>query len=261
MKVGVSTASLFGREYNEDALLTLDKIGAGVAEIFLESFCEYKEDYARLLKSRLGNLKVHSIHTLNTHYEPQLFSSNDRSYNDAVKIFEDVLKCAKILDAENNTFHGRIRIKRANFSNYEETGNYFNKLDNLAKGYGVSVCLENVEWAMYNQVGYFKKLMPYAPNLRACLDIKQARLSGYDYRGYLDEMAPRLNTVHISDYDENGKIVLPGKGLFDFEKLINELVEIDFNGAILIEVYKDSYRNIEELGDSLEYVRNIIKRG
>lgn len=261
MKVGVSTASLFGREYNEDALVTLDKLGAGVVEIFLESFCEYKEEYAKLLKSRLGGLKVHSVHTLNTHYEPQLFSSNDRSYSDAIKIFEDVLKCAKILEAPNNTFHGRIRIKRANFSNYEETGNYFNKMDDLSKKYGVSVCLENVEWAMYNQVGYFGKLMPYAPNLRACLDIKQARLSGYDYTGYLNEMAPRLNTVHVSDYDENGKIVLPGKGLFDFEKLIDELYVVNFDGAILIEVYKDSYRDLDELASSLEYMRNFIKRG
>lgn len=261
MKVGVSTASLYNRQYNEDALVTLDKIGADVVEIFLESFCEYNDAFATLLKSRLGNLKVHSVHTLNTHYEPQLFSANERSYRDAVGILKNVLSCAHILNAQFYTFHGRIRIKHSNFSNYEETGKYFNKIIELAEPLGVKVCLENVEWAMYNHVGYFDALKPYSEELCACLDIKQARLSGYDYTGYLNEMAPRLKTVHISDYDENGKILLPGKGLFDFEKLIGELYAVGFDGAILIEVYNESFRTIDEMAESLSYIKNLVKRG
>ncbi len=261
MNVGISTASLFGREYNEEALVTFENLGIEVCEIFLESFCEYTTEYANLLKSKLSKVKVHSIHTLNTHFEPQLFSRNDRSYNDAYRIFEGVLKCAKILDAKNYIFHGRIRTKRANFSNYEETGNFFNKLTDLSKTYGVEVNLENVEWAMNNHVGYFEALKPYSKDLRACLDIKQARLSGYDYHGYLNEMADRLNTVHISDYDSDGKIVLPGKGLFDFEKFIGELNSVNFNGAILLEVYNDSFKTLDQLVESLEYIKNLVKRG
>ncbi len=261
MNVGVSTASLFLREYNEDALPLLDSIGAEVVEIFLESFCEYKEDFAKLLKSRLGNLKVHSVHSINTHYEPELFSKHERSYGDAINIFKDVLNCAKILGAKNNTFHGRIRIKRANYSNYEETGERFNALIDIAKDYGVDVCLENVQWAMYSEAGYFNNLKKFSPKLRTCLDIKQARLSGYDYTEYLTEMSDRLNTVHISDYDQDGKILLPGKGLFDFEKLIGELYKANFGGALIIEVYKDSYKTIDEIAESLQYIRNLVKRG
>ena len=95
MQAGVSTASLFLRETNEDALVVLDKIDAKVVEIFLESFCEYTDDFARLLKSRLGNLRVHSVHTLNTHFEPELFSLNDRAYSDAHSVYQRVLSVAK----------------------------------------------------------------------------------------------------------------------------------------------------------------------
>ncbi len=261
MNVGISTASLFNKEFNEDALPIIDKMGAEVVEIFLESFCEYTVEFANLLKSRLGNLKVHSVHTINTNYEPQLFTSNPRSYNDAILTFESVIKSAAILGAKNNTFHGRIRIKTGRYDNYEDTGKYFNILIDKAKARGVNVCLENVEWAMYNHAGYFEKLKPFSPDLKACLDIKQARLSGYDYRDYLKEMADRLETVHISDYNENGKILLPGKGLFDFERLIGELNNVNFKGAIILEVYNNSYGSYDELAESLNYIKNLVKRG
>ncbi len=261
MNVGISTASLFNRAFNEDALPIIDRMGADVVEIFLESFCEYTVEFATLLKSRLGNLKVHSVHTVNTNYEPQLFSSNPRSYNDAIETFESVIKAANILNAKNNTFHGRIRIKTGRYDNYEDTGKFFNILIDKAEVYGVNVCLENVHWAMYNYAGYLKEIKPYSPKLKTCLDIKQARLSGYDYREYLKEMADSLQTVHISDYNSDGKILLPGKGIFDFEKLIGELNQVNFNGAIIIEVYNNSYDSYEELATSLEYIKNLVKRG
>ena len=47
MEIGVSTASLFKRKFNEDALLTLNEIDARVCEIFLCSYQEYTEDFAK----------------------------------------------------------------------------------------------------------------------------------------------------------------------------------------------------------------------
>ena len=46
MEIGISTASLFGRYYNEDALPILDEIDARVVEVFLETYCEYEESFA-----------------------------------------------------------------------------------------------------------------------------------------------------------------------------------------------------------------------
>ena len=263
MQAGVSTASLFLRETNEDALVVLNKIDAKVVEIFLESFCEYTDDFANLLKSRLNNLKVHSVHTLNTHFEPELFSLNDRAYQDAHKTFLNVLSVAKILDAKNYTFHGQIRLKRnaKAFTNYAYTGGVFDKLSREAKEFGVNLCLENVEWAIYSPAGYFSQIKPYAKQLSTCLDIKQARLAGFDYKDYLAEMQGTLKTVHISDYDADGKILLPGKGIFDFKKLISDLNDAKYDGPLIIEVYTDSFKDLEEVGESLEYIRKLIKEG
>ena len=112
MEIGISTASLFKRQFNEDALVTLNKLDARVCEIFLGTYSEYTESFARLLKERQGSLKVHSIHTLNTHFEPQLFAQSERALKDAYLIFENCLKTAKLLGATCYTLHGIARFKK-----------------------------------------------------------------------------------------------------------------------------------------------------
>lgn len=258
MEIGVSTATLFLREFNENAVKVLDEIDARVTEVFLGSFREYKNSFAELIKSNLGNLKVHSVHTLNTHFEPQLFTVNERAKADAVAIFEEVLGSAKILGAKNYTMHGLIKFKRGvRFDKYADYASVFNQLCDLTEKYGVELTLENVEWALYNQVGFFRCVKPLVKNLKTCLDVKQARISGYDYRDYLDEMGETVNTVHLSDVDDLEKVVLPGKGNFDFKELFSRLKDKGFKGNMFIEVYKESFNDYDELKQSLEFLRNI----
>lgn len=258
MEIGVSTASLFKREYNEDALATLNEIDARVCEIFLSTYCEYTEEFANLLKSRKGNLIVHSIHTLNTHFEPQLFGDNPRAIDDAYKIMGDCLNLAKTLDAHYYTLHGIARFKKnARYEDYENIGKKFDKLVNFCKNFNVELCLENVEWAYYNHVGFYKKISEYCRNLKTCLDIKQARISGDSYKDYLSEMGSSLKTVHLSDVKDDGSICLPGKGVFDFGDLFARLADVGFSGDMLIEVYTNDYKDISEIKDSLTYLRDL----
>lgn len=262
MEIGISTASLFGRYYNEDALPLLEQIDARVAEVFLETYSEYTQSFARLLKERKGNLRVHSIHTLNTHFEPQLFSDCDRTRKDAVDIYESCLKSAEILGATCYTLHGKARFKKGiEYNDYEQIGGYMSVICDLAKKYGVDLCLENVEWAYYNKIGFFKNVKKYCKNLCSCLDVKQARVSGYDYKNYIEEMGDSLRTVHLSDVDENGRIALPTKdGCFDFEELFSILSYNGFKGNCLIEVYKDNFQTLDDLKGSLDYLRNIKEK-
>lgn len=260
--IGISTASLFGRYYNEDALPILDKIDARVVEVFLETYCEYKESFAKLLNERKGGLRVHSIHTLNTHFEPQLFSDCERTRNDALAIYEECLRSAEILGATAYTLHGKARFKKGvKYENYEQIGEYMTTLCEMAKKHGVDLCLENVEWAYYNKPGFFKNVKKYCPEMCACLDIKQAHVSGFDYKEYIEEMGDGIRTVHLSDLDENGRTALPGKnGKFDFEELFGILAANGFKGDCLIEVYKDNFQTIDELRGSLDYLRNIEEK-
>ena len=258
MEVGVSTASLFKRAYNEDAVKILDKIDAKVCEVFLGTYSEYKPSFAQKVKENLGGLQVHSIHTLNTHFEPQLFAYNPRAIDDAYEIMKNCMLSAQILGAKYYTLHGIARFKKgAKYTNYPDIANKLAKLNEFCQNYGVEVCLENVEWAYYNHVGFFTEICKHNKNIKTCLDIKQARVSGDSYIDYINEMQNSIKTVHLSDYNNVGKICLPGSGEFDFEDLFKRLKSVGFDGNMLIEVYYEDYNSVDEIKESLNYLREL----
>ena len=51
MRTGVSTASLFLRKYNEEALPLLHALGVNTAEVFLTTFSEYGREFAEKLNA------------------------------------------------------------------------------------------------------------------------------------------------------------------------------------------------------------------
>lgn len=262
MKTGVSTASLFMRKYNEDALPLLNELGVKNAEVFLTSFSEYGKEFGALLAERKGNLFINSVHDLNTEFEPQLFNAHPRVKADAYGWLEKVLESANALQAPYYTFHGTSRVKRASRSGVNDDFTAmikgFTELTDFCQARGVTLCLENVEWSTYNRPGVFGKLAAEIPNLRGVLDIKQARISEYPYEEYLAEMGERLAYVHVSDLSTQGKICLPGRGVFDFDALVKRLQDVGFQGALLIEVYKNDYENVQELKTSCEYLQEIL---
>lgn len=259
MEIGVSTATLFMRKFNEEALPLLDSLDARVVEVFLESFSEYTEQFGKLLNTKKGSLRVHSVHVLTTQFEPQLFEYNPRSKKDAFDIFENVLKAARAIGATHYTLHGKARYKKGVvFNDFDWYGRCFNELTELAESYGVTVCLENVEWGFYSVPGFFSKLKNRCPRLATCLDIKQARVAGVDYKEFIDEMKGRIGTVHLSDADEFGKMCLPGRGSVDFRALFECLKDAGFDGDMLIENYKNDFERESEIKDSLDFLRSLL---
>ena len=257
MRTGISTASLFMRKYNEEALPFLEKIGVKDAEVFLTSFSEYEEDFARLLAEKKGSVFVNSVHILNAQIEPQVFSACPRIQKDVYAYLEKIAKSAQILGAPYYTFHGTARYKKAareGQDDFKRVGNALQKAFAFCKEKGVTLCLENVEWSTYNRVGVFSALKEYIPDLKGVLDIKQARIAGEGYEAYLQEMGKDIAYVHISDLDEQGKIRLPGQGDFDFDTLIKRLKDVGFDGKLFIEVYKDDYQNEQELKASCDFI-------
>ena len=262
MKVGVSTASLFMRKNNEEALPFLDELGVHTAEIFLTSFSEYEKPFAQMLASKKGNVDVNSVHILNTQFEPQLFNTHPRVQGDAFYWLDKVLQSIQILGAPYYTFHGASRVKRSSRSGINDDfvaiKRGFEKIIAACEKYGVTLCLENGEWPTYTRGGLFSKINDDLPKLRTVLDIKQARISEYPYEAYIDEMGERLAYVHISDTDTKGKMCLPGKGTFDFDTLVRRLKDVGFDGAFLIEVYTDNYGDEKELKKSCDYIDEIL---
>ena len=112
-----------------------------------------------------------------------------------------------------------------------------------------------MHWGYYNYAGFFKELSSRCKGLKATLDIKQARQSGIAVKDYVLDMGENIETVHLSDINESGKMCLPGKGVTNFEELFKMLKDVNFNGAMLIEAYGGDYGDKKELLDSLEFIK------
>ena len=262
MKIGVSTASLFLRKENHEALPFLNELGVQTAEVFLSSFREYSKAYGARLAGVKGKVQINSVHDLNSQFEPQLFNRHEGVKEDAYSILQNVLDAAKELSAPYYTFHAITRAKRAARSGENDNFPFliknFKEISDFCQKSGVTLCLENVEWATYNRPGVFSKIAEGVPQMKGVLDIKQARISEYPYHLYLEEMGEKLAYAHISDIDENGKMRLPGMGVFNFEELIKRLQDVGFDGALIIEVYENDYQKEEELKISCEYMEELL---
>lgn len=260
MKTGVSTASLFMRLENERALPLLSSIGVKITEVFLSTFSEYSAEFAAEILKNKGDVEIHSVHALTTQYEPQLFSGNPRTQADAYYWLERVMQAAKTLGAKYYTFHGTARMKKGarEKDNYPVWADGLREIGALCAEYGVKLCLENVEWAICNRPEVFSVLSKSCPNLLGVVDIKQARLYGADYGEYIRAMQGKIAHVHISDVDENGKMCLPGRGVFDFAELLKRLNGAGFDGPLLIEAYKDDYESVQDLKPACDYIDELL---
>lgn len=258
MQTGISTASLFGRMPTEDALKFLSDNKISCAEVFLESFCEYKKDFGQLLKSVKGELSVHSVHTLTTQFEPTLYSINERAKKDSFELLDQTMGVAELIGARYYTFHGGARFKKTPFKiDFERVGAITRDILECTKKHGVTLAYENVHWGYYNYIGFFKELRARVNGLKATFDIKQARQSGIDYGEYISEMAEDIVTVHLSDVNAEGKMCLPGFGITDFYDVYSRLLDVGFDGAVLIEAYQNDFKTYDELFRSVEYLNEL----
>lgn len=255
MQVGVSTASLFLRKNNEEAFPLFRSLGIKYAEVFFTSFQEYGEDFAKTMRAEQGDIVVNSVHALNTQFEPQLYGEHPKVKADAFSVLKNFLSGARLLGAKYYTFHGIARIKCS--SNYDRfiSSPVHSEIFNCCRDYGITLCYENVEWALYNRPSVFKRIKEACPEIMGVLDIKQARLSGYSYADYINDMAGSIAHVHVSDILPDGKMCLPGKGTFDFDDLFKRLADTGFNGCVLIEAYNRDYNEISEIADSCNYLK------
>lgn len=258
MKTGISTASLFMRQATEDAMSTINSIGASCMEVFLSTFYEYRPEFSKKYAENAGRCEVNSIHAQSLNFEHQLFSANRRIRGDGYYWLDQLMRSAQLLKCVRYTFHGQYRLNSQPPDDYGFLAERLREACDFCARYGVQLCLENVEWSTCNRPEVFKEIKNRVPQIAAAFDIKQARRSGYPYQMYIENMSGSLSHVHLSDIDENGKICLPGKGIYDWTEIFKRLKGAGFDGACLLEVYPKNYNDISELKNSLGYLDEII---
>ena len=263
MEVGISTASFYPDVLIEESIPLIKELGAKKIEVFLGSFSEYEEDFCKQLKDIIdeNGLSVYSVHTLSTQFEPQFFSLTERQRRDSKNIFGKVFRSARILDAKVYVFHGPpVRINAKANVDFARIGPFCDELADFAGEHGIKFSWENVSWCWYSYPEFVDRLMENtkSDNIYFTLDIKQAMQAGYSAMDFVKLMGQRLVNIHAIDFDKDGKLTLPGRGIFDFQALSKELKAIGYKGPMFLEVYRDNYQHYKELRESLDFLEGIF---
>lgn len=260
MKAGISTASLFPRQSTEQAVSTIKALGVDLIEVFFSTFYEYRPEFSAQLRRETAALTVNSVHANSIHFEPNFFNPTRRVKGDGFYWLDQVARSAQLLDCKNYTFHGFHRLAGGGADDYDSLAGYLGEAAAFAANYGLNLCLENVHWCTYNRPRFFTEMKKRIPSLLGVFDIKQARRSGYPWQMYIADMAGSIAYAHLSDIDENGRMCLPGKGVYDFKEILARLKDAGFDGGLIIEAYGNDYLNDGELKQSYEFLSEAVYR-
>lgn len=258
MRIGISSGCLYPMSSLKAVQLLLES-GFKRFEIFFNTFSELENDFLDKLEYLFDSFdaSVSSIHPFTSSYESfLLFSAYEQRFLDGISFYEMYFRTARKLGADKVVLHGI----QDNFSGAITLDEYFRRfllLAQRAEEYGIMLLQENVYSHRSNDPDFIKQMINALPQYaRFVLDTKQAIKSGYDPAFLASVMGNRLRHIHISDVGINGSCLLPGKGSFDFPSFISSLE--DYDGDLIIEVYRSSYDQISELSESGKFLEKLI---
>lgn len=262
MDIGISTASF----YPLDPLSSIDIIadlGFKHIEIFINTQSEFTKEYAKKLNEKLSNygISVTSIHSYTAAFESlMLFSDYNLRTKDFLEAYNKYFEFSNLVGAKYFTFHGD-RTPAMSFceNKLERDIKTYNILADLALDNNIFLAQENVAYCKSASTDFLKTLYSNVKNLRFTLDFKQAYRADIDIFDYINVMQDKLVNIHANDFDSNSSCKLPGTGTLDFSCVLKSLKSIDYNGNLLIEVYKTDYENISQIKASKNFLNNALK--
>ncbi len=259
MKAGISTASLYP-QLLEDALKNLLDSGIKYTELFVNTHSELDTAYIKMLKNELDSHDAAciSLHPYTCPSEPMmLFSSYERRVSDMLEYYKYFFEAMNILSADIFVFHGNMTKTAVDIELYFER---YLKLYELGRSFGITVAQENVERCQSRSLSFLRS-MKSALKEKAffVLDVKQAVRSGEDPINIASELGDSIVHVHMSDHNSESDCMIPGKGSFDMKSFFEVLKKYGYNGAVLLELYRHNYSDLNDLLGGFTYMEKIIK--
>ncbi len=243
MNYGISTACLYPLK-TEDAFLFLAQNGVKDIEIFFNSISELNDDFLnKILEIKEKyNVNIPAVHPFSSFAETyMLFSQYERRFEDTFEYYKNYYKAAKILGARFVSLHGHKVNGDLDINTYAQR---YKKMFLAAKEYGVTLNQENV---VNHTSGELKNLLILKDllkeNFSVTFDIKQCIRAKQDVFECIKKLGGLISHIHISDNNENNDCMLIGEGNFDFKKFVEALNNINYNGKLVLEVYRNAYKN------------------
>ena len=186
-----------------------------------------------------------------------IFSDYQRRYDDFIYIYEKTCHAAAVLGAEYVVIHGAVAMPKIPIPN-ERYFERFNNLIEIGKREGVTVCQENVNRFKSESIDFCKKMRSaLGDDYHMVFDIKQTIRAHQDTFAFLEEFKHNIVHMHISDNTPERDCLPPGKGSFNYKKMVDILNSADYNGTYMIEIYSLGFDVEKELKESKVFLESI----
>jgi len=259
VKAAVSTACLYPK-LTEDALYDLCLSGISTVEIFLSAPSEvgsvYANDMAAML--RRFDTKCVSVHPWTAPNEGyMLFSNYMRRVRDFLDEARKVFLFMQTVGAKIYVLHGcPVGWVKPEF--YCER---FKMLVDVGKEYGISVTQENVNKYESQSLKFLKEFCRLlGDDAKITLDTKQAVRAGMLLDETVRSVGDHIVHVHMSDHGEKGDCLRIGEGRFQIVPFLAALRAKGFDGAVMLELYRDAFGGVQDLHEDWQRIGRLIAR-
>lgn len=257
MKIGVSTASLYPLHV-EDAFAELAVRGIKTAELFANSTSEAGEPITSMILDimRKNGMNITSFHPFSSPMESVfLFSTYDRRIEEMLDLYSGFFHSMNRLGAKIFVLHGAILSSKCPPEHYVKQ---FRLLAEIGREHRITVAQENVSYCLSGNLDFLKmmkrELGDYA---RFVLDLKQTRRSHADAFDYVRELGENIVHLHISDGNDEKDCLPVGHGDFDFKRLMQEMSGLGYDGAYIVELYRENYDTFDRLRESVDRLEEV----
>lgn len=257
MKIGASTSCLFPM-LTERAFFRLLGLNVENIEVFFNSPSERNAEFAKNLRAAAdeAGAKIVSAHPYTSEMEGvSFFGSYPRRFDDEADDYCRYFEACNILGADIFVFHGaRSFLKLENEFYFER----FERLSEVAKRFGIKLCQENVSRCHSGSLEFISAMKKALPQTQFVLDVKQAKRAKTEPVDMLKAMGENLAHVHISDNSADCDCLALGKGTFDLCGFMNELKAINYDGAVIQELYSWNFSDEADLSNGIKLISDYI---
>lgn len=237
MKTAISTACFYLKEETENALSLIAKTGAEACSVFLQTFYEYRPEFAKKYAQNLGGIEVCSVETSAHNFEHQLFSPSRRIRGDGFYWLEQVMRSSQLFGAKRYILKAPLLSSDGDF---EDGLQYLNGICEFLAGYGVALCVENSPLGLLSSPSQVQKIKSACPQALFSLDLRGTEQTATDFRKYLKATAGSLAQVVVERADA---------------ELVKQLKSTGFDGEIIVKT--QNFTQLPQLEELINQIKSI----
>lgn len=236
-KIGMSTC---GFELTEDNFSKLKKAGIDSVEISLSSEKYADINYSELKDfSKKYDIELQSYHLPFGPFEEIDISAFDKGIREyTIDYFSELIKKASDIGIDKFVIHpsGEPINQEERGERMKYSQQSLDQLAEIAKKSGSWIAVEDLPRTCLGcDENEIAELVGVNPLLKVCFDTNH--LLKTDALSFMDKLADKIITVHISDYDKvNERHWLPGEGIIDWNLMLKKFKEINYSGVWMYEI-------------------------